>query len=85
MKILAFDTSGNACSAALWHDGAITAHVCEKMERGHTEALLPMINRVLGAAESGFDAIDWLAVTIGPGSFTGIRAGLAAARHAGEG
>jgi tRNA threonylcarbamoyladenosine biosynthesis protein TsaB len=80
VKILALDTSGNACSAALWRDGTVAAHVYEKMERGHTEALLPMINAVLRDAESDFDAIDWLAVTVGPGSFTGIRAGLAAAR-----
>lgn len=50
------------------------------MERGHTEALFPMVLDVLGEAECGFDSLDWLAVTIGPGSFTGVRAGLAAAR-----
>ena len=80
MKILAFDTSGNACSAAVWRDGAVAARLSEQMVKGHTEALMPMVLEVLRDAECGFDTLDWLAVTIGPGSFTGIRAGLAAAR-----
>ena len=80
MRILAFDTSGNACSAAVWHDGIVAARRTEHMVRGHTEALIPMVLGVLRDADCGFDTLNWLAVTIGPGSFTGIRAGLAAAR-----
>ncbi len=80
LRILAFDTSGNACSAAVWRDGAIAARRGERMDRGHTEALMPMVIEVLREAECAFDALDWLAVTVGPGSFTGIRAGLAASR-----
>ncbi len=80
MKILAFDTSGNACSAAVWRDGGVAARLSEQMVRGHTEALMPMVLEVLRDADCGFDTLDWIAVTIGPGSFTGIRAGLAAAR-----
>ena len=80
MKILAFDTSGDACSAAVWRNGGVAARLSEQMVRGHTEALVPMILEVLHKADCGFDTLDWLAVTIGPGSFTGIRAGLAAAR-----
>ncbi len=80
MKILAFDTSGNACSTAVWRDGGVAARLSERMVRGHTEALMPMVLEVLRKADCGFDTLDWLTVTIGPGSFTGIRAGLAAAR-----
>jgi tRNA threonylcarbamoyl adenosine modification protein YeaZ len=50
------------------------------MARGHAEALLPLIERVIAHAEGGFAALDRVAVTVGPGSFTGIRVGLSAAR-----
>lgn len=50
------------------------------MERGQAEALMPMIDRVMKAADIGFAKLDRIAVTVGPGSFTGVRAGLAAAR-----
>ncbi len=80
MRILAFDTSGSACSTAVWRDGGIAAQRRVAMARGHTEALMPMVIETLHAAACTFDELDWLAVTIGPGSFTGIRAGLAAAR-----
>ncbi len=50
------------------------------MERGHAEALLPLLDRIVSRVEGGFGSIDRVAVTIGPGSFTGIRVGVAAAR-----
>ena len=50
------------------------------MERGQAEALMPMIDRVMKAADISFAKLDRIAVTVGPGSFTGVRAGLAAAR-----
>jgi tRNA threonylcarbamoyl adenosine modification protein YeaZ len=50
------------------------------MSRGHAEALLPMVDRVMARLEGGFAALDRVAVAIGPGSFTGIRVGIAAAR-----
>ena len=53
------------------------------MERGHAEALVPLIDRVVGAVEGGFPSLDRVAVTIGPGSFTGLRVGIAAARAIG--
>lgn len=80
MLILAFDCSGPACSVALWRDGAVLAQERELMERGQAEALMPMIDRVMKAGDLGFAALDRIAVTVGPGSFTGVRAGLAAAR-----
>ena len=54
--------------------------MAERMERGHAEALMPMIVSVLEQAGAGFSELDALAVTVGPGSFTGLRVGLAAAR-----
>ena len=53
------------------------------MQRGHAEALLPAIERVMAAVDGGFERLDRVAVTVGPGSFTGIRVGLAAARAIG--
>jgi tRNA threonylcarbamoyladenosine biosynthesis protein TsaB len=50
------------------------------MARGHAEALIPLVDRVVGAVEGGFVALDRIAVTVGPGSFTGLRVGIAAAR-----
>lgn len=80
MKVLAFDTATAACSAAVWHDGRTLAARQREMARGQSEALLPMISEVLAESGLGVAAIDLLAVTIGPGSFTGIRLGLSAAR-----
>lgn len=80
MLILAFDCSGPACSVALWRDGKVLAQERERMERGQAEALMPMIDRVMKAGATAFAALGRIAVTVGPGSFTGVRAGLAAAR-----
>lgn len=80
MLILAFDCSGPACSVALWRDGTVIAREQELMERGQAEALMPMIDRIMKLPRQGFAALDRIAVTVGPGSFTGVRAGLAAAR-----
>lgn len=80
MKVLAFDCSGASCSAAVVIDDRPAAQRCVPMERGHAETLLPMIETVLREAALAPAALDLLAVTIGPGSFTGLRVGLAAAR-----
>ena len=80
MRILGFDTATNACSAALWRNGRIVASRFEPMARGHAERLMPMILEVMAEAGDGFDDLDAIAVTNGPGAFTGLRIGLAAAR-----
>lgn len=80
MRLLAFDTAAAACSVAVMEDGALRAHRLVEMARGHAEALLPMIAETLAEAGLGYRDLDRLAVTVGPGAFTGLRIGLAAAR-----
>lgn len=80
MRVLALDSSANACSVALWRDGVIKASRFHQMERGQSEALLPMVAEVMAEAGASGGDLDVLGVTVGPGAFTGIRIGLAAAR-----
>ena len=80
LSILAMDTAGGACSAALWHDGGLAARRFEALQRGHAERLLPMIEAVMAEGGLSYGDLDGLAVTLGPGGFTGVRIGLAAAR-----
>lgn len=83
MLILAFDTTVAACSVALWRDGAVLARVRAVMDQGQAEALMPMIEDVMSRSGESYAALDRIAVTVGPGSFTGVRVGLAAARGLG--
>ncbi|GKQ55495.1 tRNA (adenosine(37)-N6)-threonylcarbamoyltransferase complex dimerization subunit type 1 TsaB [Bradyrhizobium sp. Ce-3] len=82
MIILAIDTALDACSAAVLDTdtGKTLAIESQAMQRGHAEALMPLIGRVMRASGIGFAALDRIAVTTGPGSFTGLRVGLSAAR-----
>jgi tRNA threonylcarbamoyladenosine biosynthesis protein TsaB len=82
MRILAIDTALPAVSVCVLDSGAQQPLVSESlaMERGHAEALMPMVARVMLQVEGGFASLDRIAVTVGPGSFTGIRIGVAAAR-----
>lgn len=77
MKILAVDTALGACSAAVLEDEHVRAHELVVMERGHAEALAPMVQALMGRAKLRFADLDRLAVTTGPGTFTGQRVGLA--------
>jgi tRNA threonylcarbamoyl adenosine modification protein YeaZ len=82
MRVLAIDTALEACSAAVLDTvrAEIVAAESRVMARGHAEALIPMIARVMAAAGIEFGELDRIAVTVGPGSFTGLRVGIAAAR-----
>jgi tRNA threonylcarbamoyladenosine biosynthesis protein TsaB len=82
MLILAIDTALDACAAAVLDidAGRLIARESQAMKRGHAEALMPLIARVIKAAGIAFAALDRIAVTTGPGSFTGLRVGLSAAR-----
>lgn len=80
MNILAFDTCFDACSVAVQsrRTGAVTVER-RLMRRGHAETLLPMIERTMQGAGLGYDDLDRIAVTHGPGTFTGSRVGMSAA------
>jgi tRNA threonylcarbamoyl adenosine modification protein YeaZ len=82
MRILAIDTALGACSACVLDSSEPIPLAIEQtaMERGHAEALMPMIERVMAKVEGGFSSLDRVAVTIGPGSYTGLRVGISAAR-----
>jgi tRNA threonylcarbamoyladenosine biosynthesis protein TsaB len=84
MNVLAFDTCFDACSVCVAQSREESvvelASALEHFETGHAERLIPMIEEVMRAAGVAFEAIDRVAVTLGPGTFTGVRIGLAAAR-----
>lgn len=80
MLILAFDTAQGALSAAIRDGDGELASFFEPRTRGHAEALMPLLETLLAEAALGFSDLDALAVTVGPGTFTGLRVGLSAAR-----
>jgi tRNA threonylcarbamoyladenosine biosynthesis protein TsaB len=80
MRILAFDCAGAQCAAAILEDGGILAQRRMPGERGHAQFLIPLLNDTLADAGLTYGDLDRLAVTTGPGSFTGIRVALAAAQ-----
>ena len=80
MIVLAVDTCLGACSVALIDGDRVLAARSEPMSRGHQERLAPMAAEVMGEAGLAFDKLDRIASTAGPGSFTGLRVGLAFAK-----
>lgn len=80
MIVLAIDSALDACSVAIARDGEVLSHVSEQMNRGQAERLAPMVREAAAQAGVAFDQIDRVAVTTGPGSFTGVRVGLSFAR-----
>lgn len=84
MLVLAFDTAGPDCSAAVARcaggEVVVLARQTERLGRGHAERLIPLIEATLCDAAVDFSELERLLVTTGPGSFTGVRIGIAAAR-----
>ncbi len=82
MRVLAIDTALAACAAAVFDtaDGGVVASESLPMTRGHAEALMPLLARLMRDAGMAFPDLDRVVVTTGPGSFTGLRVGISAAR-----
>ncbi|MEI2300752.1 tRNA (adenosine(37)-N6)-threonylcarbamoyltransferase complex dimerization subunit type 1 TsaB [Ensifer sp. MJa1] len=82
MIVLALDTSGTGCSAAVYDSEAavVLGRSGADLGKGHAERLMEFVDEALAAAGRTLGDIDRIAVTVGPGSFTGIRVGVAAAR-----
>lgn len=79
MKLLALDTATEACSAAVWVDGAVHARF-EIVGRDHTQRLIPIVTAVLAEAGLRHSQLDGLVCGLGPGSFAGVRIGVAFAK-----
>jgi tRNA threonylcarbamoyladenosine biosynthesis protein TsaB len=77
VKLLAIDTALGGCSVALLDGDKILSHIFEAMDRGHAERLAPMVQDAMRHAGAEFPVLTHLAVTTGPGTFTGQRVGLA--------
>ncbi len=80
MLILGLDTCLSSCSVAVLDGERVVASAREVMARGHQERLAPMAQAVMAEAGLAFDKLDRIAVTVGPGSFTGLRVGIAFAK-----
>lgn len=79
MNVLAIETTATACSAAVLSGGGVT-ECSEPIVRGHAERLMHLVGQALDEARCRYADLDLVAVATGPGAFTGIRVGLAAAR-----
>lgn len=83
MLVLALDTALDSCSAAISADGRTLAAQSEVMARGHQERLGPLVRELMASAGVAFPDVERIGVTVGPGSFTGLRVGLAFAKGLG--
>ena len=80
LTLLAIETAGSACSAAVGRGSVVLVAERQAMRYGHAEALMPMVDRVVAASGLSRAALDGIAVAVGPGGFTGMRVGLGAAQ-----
>lgn len=80
MKILALDTSSKAASAAILEEGELLGEIYSSVGLTHSQTILPMTESLLAATRTALSEIGLFAVTAGPGSFTGLRIGLAAVK-----
>lgn len=80
MRVLALDTSSEVGAVAVLVDGGLRASLCARVQARHGETLLPLVERTLALADVPPASLDLLAVGLGPGSFTGVRIGVATAK-----
>lgn len=83
MRILAIDSSAMVATVAIVTDGIITAEYTINHKKTHSQTLLPMIDEIIKMTETDKDSIDAIAITGGPGSYTGLRIGSATAKGIG--
>lgn len=84
MIVLGLDTCLNACSVAVLDGDTVLAQASEAMARGHQERLAPMAQAVMAEARVPFASLNRIGATVGPGSFTGLRVGVAFAKGLGS-
>ena len=77
--LLAIDTATGPCSVAVWKDGRVAAYIENVKPTQQSASLMPMVEEALASAGISYAELDGVACTTGPGSFTGIRVGLASA------
>ena len=75
MKLLAIETTAPVATVALWRDGEVTRYSADDTKK-HAETVLPLVERLLAETGETLSAVDYFAVDIGPGSFTGVRIGV---------
>ena len=80
MKILVCDTSNSTCCAGVYEDGREVAYKLSLEKKTHSETFMPLVHEVMKQAGITHAELDAYAVTVGPGSFTGVRIGLAAVK-----
>ena len=80
MKILGIESASLTASAAIWEDDMLTAEYTVNHKKTHSQTLLPMIDEIVRMTETDLKTLDAIAVSGGPGSFTGIRIGVSAAK-----
>ena len=80
MKILGIESASLTASAAIWEDDILTAEYTVNYKKTHSQTLLPMIDEIVTMTETDLETVDAIAVSGGPGSFTGLRIGSATAK-----
>jgi tRNA threonylcarbamoyladenosine biosynthesis protein TsaB len=83
MKTLAIEASGPVAGCALWEDGTLTAEYSVQYKKKHSQSLVPMLDEMREMIDLDLSGIDFIAVTSGPGSFTGLRIGAATVKGLG--
>ncbi|MGN0243084.1 MAG: tRNA (adenosine(37)-N6)-threonylcarbamoyltransferase complex dimerization subunit type 1 TsaB [Lachnospiraceae bacterium] len=80
MRLLALDSSGQVASVAIMDDEKLVAEYTVDYKKTHSQTLLPMLDEIVRMTETDLDTVDTIAVSAGPGSFTGLRIGSATAK-----
>ena len=83
LKILAIEASGPVAGCALWENGTLTAEYSVQYKKKHSQSLVPMLSEMKEMVDLDLASIDMIAVTAGPGSFTGLRIGAATVKGLG--